>query len=583
MGVEEASKEKVSAEAAKERMPAEKVEQIKTKSKQKKKQEEKEEEKILTATLAELKKLTLPDVNVERPKSKTTQRTMQKHTAENISQEDNAAGKDLQSNRGRGGNNRGKSRQRRGSDRASTETAGYANEDEEEDNESDTESKSSSFSNPNRRRGNRRGRGAFHPSGSSTNLSLRNDSDNESICSETSQSGRSGRGGRNQRGDRGRGRGGRGAISEKSFHRSQEEIDGEKKSQHDNTEFADDADNSFSEAKMFRYLVTTLGGCVHLSKFKENFSPLPENFDEWIRGPKNRLSVFKSGDKPLAVGPFLRDATVCADHMGFGGKKNCHRKDCNHFHICNFYLNGWCKRGRNCGKGHTFTKGHNREVKAKLGLNPFKDAEIKTIILCRYPQVCPKAKCRKEDCPYLHICFNFLRDKCNDSECPKGHDLKTTHNLWVLSVFRMQKWVEDRLALLKFLINKPRKPKTKETSGVDNASRVDETESVGTVDDEDFEENLDDDDDDNYDDSEDNDDDESDENEEMTQDVYHNPLLDQKADALPLEESVPRKRLDRRHRWTPDTEGGEITGQYPHCFLISKVHVLISFVLININ
>nr|XP_022342750.1 uncharacterized protein LOC111136293 [Crassostrea virginica] len=235
-----------------------------------------------------------------------------------------------------------------------------ANNDSENYVSQPSRSRGASIRNRGRGIANRRGRGAFLQSRSMDNLGMQNDSDNQSISSETSR--RSRGGGRYQRGGRGRGRGGRGALSEKSSHRSQEEIDGHgEKTQHDNTEFADDADDSFSEAKVFRYLVRTLGGNVSLLEFKEKFSPLPENFDEWIREPKNRLSVFKSGDKPVAVGPFLKDATMCADHMGFGGKKNCQRKDCNHFHICNFYLNGWCKHGFKCRKGHTFTKGHNRE------------------------------------------------------------------------------------------------------------------------------------------------------------------------------------------------------------------------------
>ena len=384
----------------------------------------------------------------------------------------------------------------------------------------------------NRGKSNGRGRGAFTLSGCLTNLSLQDDSDNESLCSETSQSGRGGRGGKFQRGGGGRGRGRRSAIPEKHSYRSREEIDshGEKRNQPDNTEFADDVDDSFSEAKVFRYLVRT-GGNVSLSEFKEKFSPLPENFDEWIREPKNRLSVFKSGDKPLAVGPFLREATVCADHMGFGVNKNCQRKDCKHFHICNFYLNGWCKHGFKCRKGHTFTKGHNREVKAKLGLNPFKDAEIKTIILCRYPQVCPIANCGKEECPNLHICFYFLKNKCKDSDCSKGHDLKTPHNLWVLSVFRMQNWVEDaRLGLLKCLINMPRIPKEKETSVV--TANVN-NESVRCVEDENCEDNSNaaDDDDDNDDapadnDYVDDDDQEEEKEEETSQDVYKRTYIE---------------------------------------------------------
>lgn len=544
----------------------------KAKPKSKLKDEGEDMERIFNDTMDDLKKLTLPDVNVKSKRPPTGNKTMQKNQGGKPQKEidmgsrgnlkEDTINDDSQSERG--GRRRGGRGKRRGKGtKAGEALPGDDGEEDESGNDSDTShvSQSSRGRGPNRR-GRGRGRGGLQPSGSTHDLNVRDDSDNESVCGQTSQSGR-GRGGRIQRGGRGRGRGGRGANSQRHNSGGQEgdEDEAENKHQQAALDLGDESDENFSETKVFRYLVKTLGGCASIQKFKEEFSPLPADFDDWVKTPKNRLSVFKRNGRPVVIGPYLRDATVCVDNMGFGGNKKCNRKECNHFHVCNFFLNGWCKRGFKCRKGHTFTKGPNRELKAKLGLNPFKDAEIKTIVLCRYPQVCPKGKCHKEDCPYLHICYNFLRDKCEDSDCSRGHDLGTPHNLWVLSVYRMEKWPVEKMALLKFLINKPMKPRTKKIPGDTTESTIDPAESVGSVDDEDFEENEydedtdDDDDDDDYDDEEDN----AEGDKDVVGEVYHYPKF---VDSEPKAETLPKKRLDRKNRWNTNEEESEPIGKY---------------------
>lgn len=108
------------------------------------------------------------------------------------------------------------------------------------------------------------------------------------------------------------------------------------------------------------------------------------DFDDWIKIYKNRLLVYKRNGRFVVIGFYFRDVIVCVDNMGFGGNKKCNRKECNYFYVCNFFLNGWCKRGFKCRKGYIFIKGLNREFKVKLGFNFFKDVEIKIIVLCRY-------------------------------------------------------------------------------------------------------------------------------------------------------------------------------------------------------
>jgi hypothetical protein len=518
------------------------------KSKQEQQKEE-DEEKILNETLEKLKRMTMPDVNIVREKPPSAPVSQQREAQTRKQSESGGEGKDSggvgegpqRRNCRRGG------RQRRGKEKTGEqEGAEGMLEGEEEDGDSDNESVSSRSSQSTRGKGGgRRGRG--RGASSLTNITRdsceRLDSDNESEDSQSSQPAR----GKGQHGRGGRGRrGGRGGDSQ----RMGRDQDGRVNEQPSH-EFDDGEDEDFSESTVFKFLVQTLGGCASVSKFKQEFSPLPSDFDDWINKPKNRLSVYRRNHKAKFIGPFLRDATVCVDHMGFSKNQKCTRKDCNHFHICNFYLNGWCKRGVKCRKGHTFTKGNNRVLKAKLGLNPFKDAEMKTIIQCRYPQICRKIKCPDgDDCPYLHVCFNYIQNKCEDSNCQRGHDLETPHNMWVLSVYRMERWTKDKLALLKFLINMPRKPRS--TKGPDDvASNVDPSE-CGSMAEDDFSDDMDED-------TEDEDD-SSDDLEDEVGEIEFDDVRNKRKTLEPKEEVpvvVEKKKLNRKDRWAnpvPDTE-----------------------------
>nr|XP_034299146.1 protein mono-ADP-ribosyltransferase PARP12-like [Crassostrea gigas] len=218
--------------------------------------------------------------------------------------------------------------------------------------------------------------------------------------------------------------------------------------------YSDFQNDDFPEEDVFKKLVLS-GGLSSVSQYIEENVP-EETFNRWLKGRRTKLLVYMKRNKPICIGPFLKEATLCFDHTS----RNCRRLNCSHFHICSFYLNDICKRGRNCKKGHDFDDDHNQHIIENLELEKFPEKEIKTIILCRYPQVCRSETCAlREDCPYLHICYNFLKNKCEFANCTRGHSFDTPHNNWVLKSYRMERWSGEKLALLKALINMPRHQK----------------------------------------------------------------------------------------------------------------------------
>lgn len=199
------------------------------------------------------------------------------------------------------------------------------------------------------------------------------------------------------------------------------------------------------EKNVFTFLVKECGGCTSTAIFKEKFNGLREDFDEWILNRKTILAVYKKAGKATYIAPLFKGAKVCCF---YGGNKSCRNQTCWHFHICKFDLFGRCKKGIKCRFEHNFETGNNKDIKFRLGLDEFSDREIKIILQCRYPQVCPASQCEAPtpfDCPFLHTCFNFLKNKCKDSKCEKGHTLSDRHNKWVLSVYGMKKWSEEKL------------------------------------------------------------------------------------------------------------------------------------------
>ena len=209
---------------------------------------------------------------------------------------------------------------------------------------------------------------------------------------------------------RGRGRGGRGRGG-----RGGSNIRGSRDGLNDQNEADDNDDLGIDENEVFKYLVQNYGGMVRFSKFlKENdIFPSEANVGRWFRSHRRRFHIFEDKGEILFIAPFYKGATYCIDYAGVTKKKGgCTRENCEHFHICQHYMRGFCRMQR-CRKSHSYSDEHNERNKIKLGLDTFTDDQISTILINRYPQMCRKRACKLvKQCPYLHICVRFLQGKC---------------------------------------------------------------------------------------------------------------------------------------------------------------------------
>ncbi|KAK3104691.1 hypothetical protein FSP39_007918, partial [Pinctada imbricata] len=269
----------------------------------------------------------------------------------------------------------------------------------------------------------------------------------------------------------GRGRGGHGKMK-----RNTAEIE----SCHDEVD-----DLALDENEVFEFVVKECGGMVKLSNLIDKCQLFPSGSDEervgqWFKTHRRRFYVFQDGQEVVFVAPFFKDATYCLDYT----RKQCKRENCDHFHICQHYLRGTCRKGDTCPKSHSFTDDHNLEHKTKLSLDRFSEIDMCIILLNRYPQICPKRYCKGDKrCPYLHICQKFISKNCKFGEkCSKGHSFDTEHNAWILNrIYHMEKWAKSEGSTFRNIISFPRRLRRRSRHGSGSSKRDDMDSLAGNL------------------------------------------------------------------------------------------------------
>jgi len=125
--------------------------------------------------------------------------------------------------------------------------------------------------------------------------------------------------------------------------------------------------------------------------------------------------------------------------------------ECNFLHLCTNFVIGECRFGPRCRYSHDVRDSHNQPIVERCNIQCIMYVDDDVLLeLIRYSnlsacsahvasegQLC----CDPDSCLKLHVCIEFLRNKCllDEFSCEHGHNLYDGRNKTLLSVYGMLK------------------------------------------------------------------------------------------------------------------------------------------------
>ena len=127
---------------------------------------------------------------------------------------------------------------------------------------------------------------------------------------------------------------------------------------------------------------------------------------------------------------------------------NCKlEENCTRLHICKNFLMQLCPQ-EHCKYGlrHEILDGNNLGILETKGFLEMSNVEIMFRIVEAFPRVCKvyEIECSNDDCGKLHICLNFLFNKCLSLSCTYSHNFKDIHNMKVFQSYGMLNLLKQR-------------------------------------------------------------------------------------------------------------------------------------------
>ena len=188
--------------------------------------------------------------------------------------------------------------------------------------------------------------------------------------------------------------------------------------------------------------------------FRSNYT-VAEVID-WCRHHQQKFMVFENDNlEPTYVGVHHFRCRLCFRYNDSG----CHNKKCTYIHICRAFICGYCAQGPNCYNDHHFQSEHNKAVFARMGLGNFDSEDLKKIVQCSNLQVCGmynnRKSCQYSDACYrLHVCENFVENKCGKVDCQYAHDFDSESSQRLLKLFDLQKQVNINVIKKNIFVNR---------------------------------------------------------------------------------------------------------------------------------
>ncbi|XP_019646028.1 PREDICTED: poly [ADP-ribose] polymerase 12-like [Branchiostoma belcheri] len=198
------------------------------------------------------------------------------------------------------------------------------------------------------------------------------------------------------------------------------------------------------ETVVFTHLCQAHGGTAPLNDVLTNSELFPEGVHarRWIKQRPHFFRIFKSADDVEMVSVLSPRSRLC--HQYNNPMKGCTRQFCQYFHLCKKFVEGRCPKDGTCSYQHDLKNTQARENIRKYRLSDLNDDEVIKVIRLSSPEVCEaynKENCAEKDtCHRLHVCANFVLEKCTSgSRCKLHHEssLDTKHTKTVLENYKM--------------------------------------------------------------------------------------------------------------------------------------------------
>lgn len=126
---------------------------------------------------------------------------------------------------------------------------------------------------------------------------------------------------------------------------------------------------------------------------------------------------------------------ICYQYsLAEGNCRSRRQGNCKYWHICKSYVEGKCEGI--CGLSHDFHSEDNKEIAEELGLEKYSNETVRNIVGWSLPRVCQsylRNECELSECPYLHICAQFVEG--SSCKCSMSHNLTDSHNNIILEQY----------------------------------------------------------------------------------------------------------------------------------------------------
>ena len=177
-----------------------------------------------------------------------------------------------------------------------------------------------------------------------------------------------------------------------------------------------------------------------------------EDIATWFRARKHTFLLREKEGTILEVSVICRKARLCFN-------QKCSKKSCKYVHVCKDFIAGFCLFGVECGWNHSFQYDENRNLISKLKLGGLAEENLRKILQLSMPHVCldyNNGYCAEGlSCRQIHICKDFVRERCEDEEsCGLQHEstLLSLHATAILQNYGLKCTGGNVSSVLKMLL-----------------------------------------------------------------------------------------------------------------------------------